>query len=485
MMVDDLEEALTKQTRRYEKYGQQHVLKHLQSLSQTEKVSFLDELKSIEVEKLSGFLSAAKEARQSHELPSGKTNIQPFSGKVGSIIGNDNFSSPCYNLGIRAIRQNSVATVLLAGGQGTRLGFDGPKGLYDIGLTSGKTLFCLIAERILKLIQLVEAEGSDKKATGPIRIPLYIMTSPMNDKITREYFEKNNYFGLASEDVIFFVQGVLPCLSADGAILMESPSKCAMAPDGNGGVYPAMEKNGILSDMETRGIQHIHAFAIDNALTKPADPTFVGYCISQKSDCGNKVLWKAGPHEKVGVIAEKDGKPCVVEYSDLSNEMAEMVNDDKKLVFGAANICNHYYTLSFLKDQILPNMGNLYHLAEKKIPVWNYEESALVKPSINNGIKLEAFIFDVFPFSSSMAILEVDRKSEFAPIKNAPGSPSDSPDVARRLLSGLAKRWLIEAGASLTGKEMSDSCEVVPLTSYGGEGLETFKGEMCVCPFSL
>merc|ERR1711937_488917 len=123
--------------------------------------------------------------------------------------------------------------------------------------------------------------------------------------------------------------------------------------------------------MASRGIQHIHTFAIDNALTKPADPTFVGYCIAQKADCGNKGLWKSGPHEKVGVVAERDGKPCVVEYSELSREMAEMLNDDKKLVFGAANICNHYYTLSFLNNRVVPNMGKMYHIAEKKIPVCN------------------------------------------------------------------------------------------------------------------
>jgi len=358
--------------------------------------------------------------------------------------------------------------------------------MYDIGLTSGKTLFCLIAEKIRKLIQLSEANDDieSKNTVGPVRVPLYIMTSPMNDKTTREYFETNEYFGLPPDDVLFFSQGTLPCLSPCGRILMESQSKCAMAPDGNGGVYPAMERCGIISDMTSRGIEHIHAFAIDNALTKPADPTFVGYCIAEKADCGNKVLWKAGPHEKVGVIAEMDGKPCVVEYSILSKDMTEMVDDDNKLIYGAANVCNHYYNLSFLKDRVLPKLGSMYHIADKKIPVWNEEMGAAAAPSTNNGIKLESFIFDVFPLSSSMAMLEVDRQQEFAPVKNSPGSKTDSPDVARQMICSVARKWLLEAGAMLTDEIMS-GCEVVPMSSYGGEGLGSYKGQRIVCPFHI
>jgi len=487
MVCEDLEKILETERSRYEQCNQQHVLDHFPVLTPIEKLSLLKQLELIEVEKLSGFVSTAKEEVHNQKSCHPNTSVAPFSGKVGSIVVEKDLASTYYRLGIDATRKNTVAALLLAGGQGTRLGFDGPKGMYDIGLTSGKTLFCLIAERIRKLIQLSEANDriESDNSVGQVRVPLYIMTSPMNDKVTREYFEMNNYFGLPSEDVLFFAQGTLPCLSSSGSILMESPSKCAMAPDGNGGVYSAMERCGIISDMALRGIEHVHAFAIDNALTKPADPAFIGYCIAEKADCGNKVLWKVDPHEKVGVIAEKDGKPCVVEYSIMSKEMAEMVNDDNKLIYGAANVCNHYYTLSFLKDKVLPNLGSMYHVADKKIPIWDEEKVATVTPSVNNGIKLESFIFDVFPLSSSMAILEVDRLHEFAPVKNSPGSETDSPDVARKMISDVAKKWLLEAGSKLTGEVMSNSCEVVPMSSFGGEGLDTYKDKCTACPFSL
>lgn len=286
----------------------------------------------------------------------------------------------------------------------------------------------------------------------------------------------------------FVYKGTLPCLAPDGKIIMETKSKCAMAPDGNGGIYPAMQKSGVLDDMKSRGIKHIHAFAIDNALVKPADPTFIGYCIIEEADCGNKVLWKEEPHEKVGVIAERDGKPCVIEYSELSSEMAEKakgMGKHKKLVFGAANICNHYYSMSFLRDKVLPNQGNFYHIANKKIPCWDASKNETITPSENNGMKLETFIFDVFPLSTSMAILEVDREEEFAPVKNAPGSSSDSPDTAREKLSVLAKSWLQSVKAALKSDDENGTCEVGPLTSYSGEGLDAYKWKIVDCPFNI
>jgi UDP-N-acetylglucosamine/UDP-N-acetylgalactosamine diphosphorylase len=266
---------------------------------------------------------------------------------------------------------------------------------------------------------------------------------------------------------------------------METASKVAMAPDGNGGIYPSLHNSGMLADMSKRGIKYLHVFSIDNALTKPADPVFIGYCISQEADCGNKVVWKASAHEKVGVIAEKGGKSCVVEYSDITTEMAERTDGDGRLCFGAGNICNHFYTLDFLENAVLPNLGNMYHIARKKIPFYDEKTKETIQPEANNGLKLESFIFDVFPLSKKMAVLDVLREEEFAPVKNAPGSPSDSPDTARDYLSALAKKWVGEAGGILRG-DMESTCEVGPLTSYDGEGLEDLvKEKEVVCPFSL
>lgn len=457
-------------------HGQGHVFDHWEELSPSEQSALLQQLESIDVTKLADYLKAAKRELDSSSHD-GNCEIRPFSGKIGS-------ASKCADaraIGMEAIRKNSVASVLLAGGQGTRLGFDGPKGMYDIGLPSKKTLFCLIAERLHKLIQLASNSG---KGENPIRIPLYIMTSPMNHDVTKEYFVSNDFFGLPADDVIFFSQGVLPCLDSEGKILLESPFQCAMAPDGNGGIYPAMDKCGVLTDMGKRNIEHIHVVAIDNAIVKPADPYFIGYCISQSADCGNKVLWKNNPHEKVGVIAEKDNKPCVVEYSELSKAMAEKTidGDGSRLAFGAANIANHYYHLEFLKQTVLPNFGNVFHIAHKKIGVWDEQSKQTVAPSSNNGIKLESFIFDVFPLSTRMAIFEVERDQEFAPVKNAPGELIDSPDTARVYISNMSKRWLRSVGAKLIDKEQNATCEIVPLTSYAGEGLEGYHDKEITTP---
>lgn len=225
---------------------------------------------------------------------------------------------------------------------------------------------------------------------------------------------------------------------------------------------------------------------MDNALIKPADPTFVGYCIQQKADCGNKVLWKSSPDEKVGVVASRGKKPCIVEYSDISKEMSERRGEDGRLVFGAGNICNHFYTLDFLENVVVPNLGSMFHVARKKIPYYDEKEKkSLVKPLENNGIKLESFIFDVFPLSTSMAVLDVEREEEFAPVKNPPGSESDSPDTAWRLFLNVAKKWMRDAGAILVGDVESDLCEVGPMTSYDGEGLDSWKGKEVECPFSV
>jgi UDP-N-acetylglucosamine/UDP-N-acetylgalactosamine diphosphorylase len=464
---------------RYEVVDQDHVLKHVADLSDSEKVSLLKQLQGIKVEDLSSMLESA--------LSEQKTTSDDIQSFVGTVRRSTDAAQvkESRTVGLKAIRSGEVAALVLAGGQGTRLGFDGPKGKYDIGLPSGRTLFQLFAERIARLGELADDSTT---TTTTAAIPFYIMTSPINHNDTVSFFKENSYFGLSSENVKLFQQGMLPCLTNEGKIIMQSSHEVAMAPDGNGGIYSSLAASGTLDDMARRGVKYIHVFSIDNALTKPADPVFVGYCISQGADCGNKVVWKAAPHEKVGVMASnKANKPCVVEYSDITTEMAERTddNDINRLVFGAGNICNHFYTLDFLRDVVLPNFGDMYHVAQKKIPFYNEQSKETITPTTNNGIKLESFIFDVFPLSTKMAVLDVLREQEFAPVKNAPGSPTDSPDTARMLISSQAKQWVQEAGGTLTG-DVESTCEVSPLTSYSGEGLEELvKGKEINCPFAL
>lgn len=501
--VDDeeLQEELLLRSR-YEHAGQSHVFEYVDKLSASSgKKQLLKQLADISVENLGPLLESTRNSATfqtsngsdtTDRTSSSSTNIQPFTGSVGRCCSAADATaaaaaqrpppvqqSTLTTVGMQALAQKHVAALVLAGGQGTRLGYAGPKGMYDIGLSSRRTLFELVAKRIQKLTSLASA------ADGAAIIPFYIMTSPLNHDDTVTYFQSKDYFGLGSGNVFFFQQGMLPCLTNEGKIIMEAADKVAMAPDGNGGIYPSLQLSGALYDMTNRGVKYLHVFSIDNALVKPADPVFIGYCIQQKADCGNKVVWKSHAHEQVGVVASRNGRPCIVEYSEITKEMAEKTDDRGVLVYGAGNICNHFYTLDFIREKILPNMGNLYHMAHKKIPYYDETTATTITPDVNNGIKLETFIFDVFPLSERMAVLDVERSEEFAPVKNKPGSPTDSPDTAREMISSLAKKWIEDAGGKLTG-DLSSICEISPSTSYAGDGLdEIVKDKEIECPFSF
>ena len=268
----------------------------------------------------------------------------------------------------------------------------------------------------------------------------------------------------------------------DGKVILETPSKAAVAPDGNGGLYAALRQplnpfddtHTVLADLEKRSVSYIHAYCVDNCLVKVADPVFLGYCIEKQADCAAKVVPKAYPTESVGVVARRGSKFSVVEYSEISQEQAER-RDPKtgELAFRAGNIVNHFYTLDFLKEVESFEDGLAFHIARKKIPFVG-EDGKTVKPTKPNGMKLEMFVFDVFPFAKRFAVLEVARKEEFSPLKNAPGTGSDDPETSRRDLLAQHRRFLEAAGAKLAD---SVQIEISPLVSFAGEGLESLKGK--------
>jgi UDP-N-acetylglucosamine/UDP-N-acetylgalactosamine diphosphorylase len=276
-------------------------------------------------------------------------------------------------------------------------------------------------------------------------------------------------------------------LTDDGKIFLDTPSSVAVAPDGNGGLYAALRTplspssdRTVLSDLSSRNISYLHAYCVDNCLVRVADPVFLGYCISRGSDCGAKVVKKTVPTESVGVVAQRQGKFSVVEYSEISKEMAERTEQQqgggggKDLAFRAANIANHFYTREFLEEVANYDESKMpFHIARKKIPHVDLSSKETVKPSKPNGMKLEQFVFDVFPFVKSFALLEAERKEEFSPLKNAPGTGSDDPETSRRDLLEEQKKWLINAGAEI---EEGVEVELSPLVTYAGEGLEGVKG---------
>ena len=467
---------------KYDKAGQGHVFEWYDELKPNEKGALYNQLYLIDPEHINNITKKTlnpPEAKEENSKP--RLDQLPDSATTSTIDSKEDALNKWHESGLKLISENKVGVVLMAGGQGTRLGSSAPKGCYDIGLPSHKSLFQLQAERIWRL-QHLASKHHDKE---DVVVPWYIMTSGPTRKPTQQFFEENKYFGLNRNNVLFFEQGVLPCISMDGKILLENKGKVAVAPDGNGGLYNALIGSGIVSDMQKRGVQHIHAYCVDNCLVRVADPTFIGFSAEKEVDIATKVVRKRDAKESVGLILQKNGKPDVVEYSEIDSADAEAKDskDSNLLKFRAANIVNHYYSFKFLES--IPDWAHRlpHHVAKKKIPTID-EKGEAVKPEKPNGIKLEQFVFDCFPFlpMDKFACMEVKREDEFSPLKNGKGTGEDDPDTSRRDILEQGRRFLNAAGATVTDEGEDTGVEVSPLISYGGEGLEFLKGREIRAP---
>ena len=321
-------------------------------------------------------------------------------------------------IGMEAIRAGKVGAVLLAGGQGTRLGFDQPKGTVNIGLTRKIYIFECLMKNLMKVTDEAEAY-----------IPLYIMTSVHNNQDTIDFFEKNHYFGYDSSYVKFFKQEMVPTVDHEGRVLMASETELAMAPNGNGGWFSSMVVDGMLQDVHERGLEWINVFAVDNVLQQIADPLFIGATLASGCESGAKVVRKAAPDERVGVLCTEDGKPSIAEYYEMTEEMATARKENGDLLYGFGVILNYLFRedkLEEIADRHMP-----IHVVEKKIPFMD-EQGNKVKPDKPNGYKFETLVLDMVHMMNDCIPYEVIREKEFAPIKNLHGV--DSMDTARELL---------------------------------------------------
>ncbi|XP_023639801.1 UDP-N-acetylglucosamine diphosphorylase 2 isoform X2 [Capsella rubella] len=450
---------------RLKDYGQEGVFALWDELSPEERDHLLRDIENLDLPRIDRIIRCSL---HSQGLP--VAAIEPVPENCVSTVDERTKEDreKWWRMGLKAIYEGKLGVVLLSGGQGTRLGSSDPKGCYNIGLPSGKSLFQIQAERIL-CVQRLAAQAMSEGSTRPVTIQWYIMTSPFTHEPTQKFFESHKYFGLEPEQVTFFQQGTLPCISKDGKFIMETPFSLAKAPDGNGGVYAALKSSRLLEDMASRGIKYVDCYGVDNVLVRVADPTFLGYFIDKGAASAAKVVRKAYPQEKVGVFVRrgKGGPLTVVEYTELDQSMASATNQQTgRLQFCWSNVCLHMFTLEFL-NQVVNGLekDSVYHLAEKKIPSIN---------GFTEGLKLEQFIFDCFPYAPSTALFEVLREEEFAPVKNANGSNFDTPDSARLLVLRLHTRWVVAAGGFLTHSVplYATGVEVSPLCSYTGENLE-------------
>lgn len=337
-------------------------------------------------------------------------------------------------IGVDRLLAGKLAAVLVAGGQGTRLGFDGPKGAFPF-TPSGTILFAHHAATIAAI-----------RETYGCSFPWYVMTSPQNDGATREVFVANDWFGLPPETVTLFVQGTMPAVDREtGHILLEAPDRIALSPDGHGGIFRALDRAGLLADMRDHGVETFLTFQVDNPMLRLARPAFIGHHVLHSSQMSNVVVRKASPDERVGIVAKRDGRTVVVEYSDLPDEVARQRDASGGLVFWAGSIAAHAVDLD-LAETVVAQGGLPFHRAVKAVPYLD-ASGALVKPNEPNAVKFESFIFDALPLARASVSVESPREVEFSPIKNATGN--DSPETTRRDLNRLYAGWLESAGIAV------------------------------------
>ncbi len=390
-------------------YGQEHLLRFWDELNEGERDSLLAQIAAVDWSLLALVEDqTAVTAERGHLEPLGALEIPEINAR------RDEFEAR----GIEALKAEKVGAVLLAGGQGTRLGLDKPKGMLNVGVT--RTLY-LFERLINNIMDVVNRTGA--------WIPLYIMTSQKNNDDTVNFFTEHNFFGYHPDYIRFFIQEMVPSVDYNGKILMEGKAQLSMSPNGNGGWFLSLAKAGYLDELKSRGVEWLTVFSVDNVLQRINDPCYVGATILSGCDCGAKVVRKAAPDERVGVLCLEDGKPSIVEYYEMTDEMltSREANGDLSYNFGV--ILNYMFRLSTLEDNMNKNMQ--VHIVEKKIPYIN-DEGELQKPTSSNGYKFETLVLDMVHMMKDCLSYEIDRNKEFAPIKNLEGI--DSLVSARELL---------------------------------------------------
>ncbi len=405
---------ITEAKNKLEAYKQTHLLDWYDELSDSEQTALLTQIEELDLHLLDLFAAHQEETPRGHLEPLGALSLDQINAE----------RSRYEEAGLEAIRCGKVGAVLLAGGMGTRLGFDNPKGMYNIGVTRELYIFeCLINN----LMEVADRAGAF--------VPLFIMTSEKNNEATREFFQEHKYFGYNEEYVHFFVQEMAPAVDEEGNILLEEKGRIATSPNGNGGWFSSMVKAGLQSLLEREGIEWLNVFAVDNVLQRIADPCFVGATILSGCSAGSKVVSKAAPDERIGVLCLEDGSPSIVEYYEMTEEMATRREPDGRLSYNYGVILNYLFRTDRL---IAMNDANMpVHIVNKKVPYIN-DSGELVKPDAPNAYKFETLVLDMVHMQDSCLSFEVDRNREFAPVKNATGV--DSVESARELLrqNGIA-----------------------------------------------
>ncbi len=421
----------------FEKHSQEQVFKFWDEIDDSQKKSLSNQLEQVdldEVDELIETLLKGEALTQKQDF----SNLTPAPYiKLPKDKSKDATWLEAKKIGEDAIKAGKLACFVVAGGQGTRLGFDAPKGLYPVSPVKQKSLFQIFAEKIL---------FANKKYG--VRIPWLVMTSHINNAATVKFFEENSYFGLDKDDVIFFIQGLMPAVDMQGKIILESKDKIAMTPDGHGGCLRAMVRSGALAKLKARGVECVSYWQVDNPLVDLIDPYFVGFHLKGKSQMSSKMIPKAYALEKVGHFCLEGDRLSVIEYSDLPEAFQKETDAEGKLKFIAGSVAIHVIDLNFIEKMGGGSAGAKlpFHRADKKIPYIDSQGNQ-VKPEKSNGVKFEMFVFDALPMSKNPVIIEGFRGDEFSPVKNAEGV--DSPTSCKADQKKQFARWLEGIGITL------------------------------------
>lgn len=430
---------------RLRQYGQEHVLAWWDQLDHDKRRDLLAQVQALDLDLLKHLYGQRDQAF----TPPSADRIAPV-----PIIPRD---APARGeharQGEEALRNGEVAVLVVAGGQGSRLGFNHPKGMFPVGPVSGKSLFQIHAEK-------VRARGRRHNVV----LPFLVMTSPATHDDTVAYFAAHDYFGLPSHEVHFFCQGTMPALDlATGRLLTEKPGRLFLSPDGHGGTLTALSGSGLLDRLKQRGVRHLFYFQVDNPLIQVADPAFLGHHIAHRAEVSSKIVPKLGPTDKLGNFAQVDGRCTIIEYSDLPPELGRQTDEGGRLRLWAGSPAIHVFDLDFLARVTRGLEGMPFHVAKKKVPYLN-EQGETVQPEKENALKFERFIFDVLPLAERWTVVETSRAEEFSPLKNASGA--DSPQAVEQAISDLTADWLTRAGVEVPHNADGSSAlalEVSPL----------------------
>ena len=439
------------------KFGQSHLLEFAPVLSDDERNALLNEIGKIDLELMDELINRYVINNEHLAIPPDISPPEIISRHDESAHGS------AMERGIELLSNGNVCAFTVAGGQGTRLGYDGPKGCFPTTPITGKSLFQVFAEQII---------ASARRHSSVI--PWYILTSPVNDEATRDFFVSNDYWGLNPDDVMFVVQGTMPAIDYNGKLILADRHRLAINPDGHGGSLAAMKNSGALDDMKSRGVEFISYFQVDNPLVRAIDPLFIGLHAQANAGMSAKALKKRDPFEKVGNFCVSEGRIHVIEYSDFPDNLATAEKDDGTLMFEAGSIAIHIFSRSFVEHLTEGGRCKLpFHRADKTIPFID-PEGNYIKPKEPNGVKLEMFIFDAMPMSGNCVILETERIEEFSPVKNRTGV--DSCESCKHDQIQRHALWLEKAGVVVPRKDdnsvdcrieisplFADSCEELAL----------------------